>query len=182
MSFPTDSDALRGRLSRWLLAGSVAIFATLLVLGLSAGAGGREAYRAAPTFDLPLLSGGRITNADIAGRVTVINFWASWCAPCREEAPALRRVHEAADPERVFFLGVARNDTAEAARGFIADFDVGYANAIEGGSFGRALGVRGIPMTFVLDAEGLIVASHFGPISESRLSVLIEDALARGGS
>ena len=182
MSFPAGSDALRRRLSRWLLGGSAALFVALLMLGLSAGASGSTALRAAPQFDLPLLTGGRVTNADLAGRVAVINVWASWCAPCREEAPALRRVYEASDPDRVVFLGVARNDTPDAARGFVEDFDVGYANAIDDGSFGRAFGVRGIPMTFVLDADGLIVASHFGPISESKLTALIEDAMAREGS
>lgn len=152
------------------------------MLGLSASTDELTVRRPAPSFDLPLLTGGRITNADLAGRVAVINVWASWCPPCREEAPALRRAYEAADPDRVVFLGVAHNDTPDAARGFIEDFDVRYANAIEDGSFGRAIGVRGIPMTFVLDADGLIVATHFGPISESRLTALIEDALAREGS
>ena len=179
MNFPTEADALRRRLSRWLLGGCAALLLALLMMGLAAGASGLSARREAPAFDLPLLSGGRITNAELAGRVAVINIWASWCPPCREEAPALRRVSEAADPDRVVFLGVARNDTPDAARGFIEDFEVRYPNAIEDGSFGRAFGVRGIPMTFVLDADGLIVASHFGPISESKLTALIEDALAR---
>lgn len=182
MSLPDDADALRRRLGRWLLGGSAALFLALLAVGLAAGDGGLSALRPAPAFDLPLLTGGRITNAELAGRVAVINVWASWCPPCREEAPALRRAYEAADPDRVVFLGVARNDTADAARGFIKDFDVRYANAIEDGSFGRAFGVRGIPMTFVLDADGLIVATHFGAISESKLTALIEDALAREGA
>ena len=182
MSFPADSDPLRRGLSRWLPGGSAALFVALLVLGLSAGASGPAVRRPAPSFDLPLLTGGRITNADLAGRAAVINVWASWCPPCREEAPALRRVYEASDPDRVVFLGVASNDTPDAARGFIEDFDVRYANAIEDGSFGRALGVRGIPMTFVLGTDGLIVATHFGPISESKLTALIEDALAREDS
>lgn len=182
MSFPADSDALRRRLSRWLLGGSAALLLALLVMGLAAGAGGLSARRPAPAFDLPLLTGGRITNADLDGRVAVINIWASWCPPCREEAPALRRVYDASDPDRVVFLGVAHNDTPDAARGFIEDFDVRYANAIEDGAFGRAFGVRGIPMTFVLDADGLIASTHFGPISESKLTALIDDALAREDS
>ena len=182
MSFPADSDALRRRLSRWLLGGSAALLLALLVMGLAAGAGGLSARRSAPAFDLPLLTGGRITNADLDGRVAVINIWASWCPPCREEAPALRRVYDASDPDRVVLLGVAHNDTPDAARGFIEDFDVRYANAIEDGAFGRAFGVRGIPMTFVLDADGLIASTHFGPISESKLTALIDDALAREDS
>jgi cytochrome c biogenesis protein CcmG/thiol:disulfide interchange protein DsbE len=105
--------------------------------------------------------------------------WASWCPPCREEAPALRRAHEGADPERVAFLGVVRNDSPGSARDFVERFDLTYPQAVDDGSFARAYGVRGLPMTFVVDPGGRLTATHFGPISESRLAVLIEDALAR---
>ncbi len=178
MNVPMHEEALRRRLSRWLGATAVAIFAILALLGLSSGTGVAQSS-AAPEFDLPLLGGGRVTSAELLGRVAVINVWASWCPPCREEAPMLRRVHAAVDPERVVFLGVIRNDREQNAQRFTEDFGLTYANAIDDGGFARKFGLRGIPMTYVIDAGGHMIARHFGPISEQRLTALIEEALAR---
>ena len=178
MNLPPDAEVLRRRLSRGLAGTAAALFAILALLGLSASTGVAESSPA-PDFDLALLDGGRVTKADLLGRVTVINVWASWCPPCREEAPILRRVHGGADQERVAFLGVIRNDREDDARQFAEDYGLTYPNAIGDVAFGRGFGVRGLPMTFVLDASGRIVARHFGPISEPRLTALIEDALAR---
>lgn len=181
MNGPMDEPALRRRLGRWLGAAAVGIFAILALLGLSSGTGAAQSA-SAPEFDLPLLEGGRVTSAELLGRAVVINFWASWCGPCREEAPMLRRVHAAVDPERVVFLGVIRNDREQDARRFLEDFGLTYANAIGDDDFARRFGVRGIPMTYVVDAGGRMVARHFGPISEQRLTALIEEALARGSA
>jgi cytochrome c biogenesis protein CcmG/thiol:disulfide interchange protein DsbE len=168
------------RLSRWLAGGAVALIATLAVLGLGAGpAAGDASGGPAPAFELPLLSGGSTTLADLEGRVAVVNVWASWCPPCREEAPVLRRLHEQSPADRVAFLGVVHQDSAADARGFVEDFDIAYPNVVDDGSFAAAYGVRGIPITFVIAADGTIAARHFGPIGESRLRALIEDALAR---
>lgn len=137
----------------------------------------------APPFDLEALHGdGRVTSADLEGRVAVINAFASWCAPCREEAPVLRRAFATADPDRVALLGVAHTDRRDDAIRFLEEFDLTFPAALDDGSFGRDFGVRGLPMTFVLDAAGNVIATHFGPISESRLTALIEDALSRGAS
>jgi len=178
---PADAEALRRRLGLWLAGVATALFATLALLGIASGAGIAESAPA-PAFDLPLLDplpdSGRVTNASLLGRVTVVNVWASWCPPCREEAPILRRVHDAVDPERVAFLGVIRNDR-DTARAFARDHGLTYPNAVGDGGFASAFGVRGLPMTFVLDTMGRVVARHFGPISESRLTALIDDALAR---
>ena len=177
-----DAERLRRRLGLWLAGAAAALLATLALLGLASGASVAESAPA-PAFDLPLLdplpAGGRVTNAALLGRVTVINVWASWCPPCREEAPILRRAHDGADPERVAFLGVIRNDREDDARAFVRDYGLTYPNAIGDRGFASAFGVRGLPMTYVLDTEGRIVARHFGPIPEPRLTALIEDALAR---
>jgi cytochrome c biogenesis protein CcmG/thiol:disulfide interchange protein DsbE len=175
---PAERERLRRRLGRWLAGAAAVLFAVLALLGLSTGANVAESGPA-PEFDLPLLEGGRVTNAELTGRVAVINVWASWCAPCREEAPILRRVYRGADHERVAFLGVIRNDRADDARAFARDYGLTYPNAIGDSGFASAFGVRGLPMTYLLDTGGRIVARHFGPISESRLTALIEDALAR---
>jgi cytochrome c biogenesis protein CcmG/thiol:disulfide interchange protein DsbE len=182
---PPDTDRLRRRLSRWLGGAALALTAMLALLGLGArGSATNPTGAPAPAFDLPLLAGGRVTNADLAGRVAVINVWASWCPPCREEAPALQRVAADADPARVAFLGVAHSDTAGDARSFVQRFAVPYPNALDDDSFGRAYGVTGLPMTFIVGADGTLLDRNFGPIGEARLRALIADALARtaGGS
>lgn len=177
----------RARKLGWVLLGAAAV--VLVVLAIRGVADGSPHASGtgmrAPAFVLPLLDGadGSSVNAhDLAGRATVINVWASWCPPCREEAPALRRAHENADPERVTFLSVVRNDSEHSARDFIERFDLAFPQVIDDGSFARAYGVRGIPMTFVIDPSGHVSARHFGPISESRLAVLIEDALTRSAA
>jgi thiol-disulfide isomerase/thioredoxin len=178
LDIPADAEPLRRRLSLGLTGAAATLLAILAMFGISAGVAASLAAPA-PDFDLALLDGGRVTDADLLGRVTVINIWASWCPPCREEAPILRRVYEAVDPQRVAFLGVIRNDREENARAFAADQGLTYPNAVGDDEFASAFGVRGIPMTYVLDTDGRIVARHFGPISEPRLTALIDDALAR---
>jgi len=172
---------LRRWLGRGLLGAGFGLLAILFLLGLdSRAAASFQPGEPLPPFDLERLDGGTVSNADFAGRVIVINFWASWCPPCRAEVPVLRRVEGSIDHERVAFLGVARDDDPDDSRDFVDDHDLSFTNAIDPGSFGRALGVQGLPTTFVVDATGHVIARHFGPISESKLTVLIADALARG--
>jgi thiol-disulfide isomerase/thioredoxin len=178
VNVPSDAERLRTRLSRAFAGIAAVLLVTLLLFGLAASEGEPESS-IAPAFDLELLDGGRVTNETLLGRAAVVNVWASWCPPCREEAPILRRVSEDSDPERVAFLGVIRNDDEDDARRFVADHDLAYPNAIGTDSFAGDFGVRGLPMTFVIGPSGRIVARHFGPISESRLVAMIEDALAR---
>lgn len=170
-------DRMRRTWSRGLLAASGGLLLLLFVLGLGWGDGTPARDGIAPAFALPLLDGGAISSEELDGRAAVINVWASWCPPCRGEAPILRRLHEASDPGEVVFLGVIRNDSEGPARDFIRDFGLdGFDHAVDDGSFARAYAVRGIPMTFVLDREGRFVARHFGPISEARLAGLIREA------
>jgi thiol-disulfide isomerase/thioredoxin len=161
----------------------VAALALAGVAGMVRGTGSGTAYastRAADrlAFDLPGLGGGRLTVADVRGRVTVLNIWASWCAPCREEAPALRRVASEADPTRVAFVGVAGRDEADPARGYVADFDIRYPNALDDGSVLARYNVSLLPTTMIFDRRGALVARISGVVSEVRLRSLIEDALA----
>jgi len=157
-----------------------ALLSVMALLGFSAGSGSAEAS-AAPSFSLLLLDGGHVSNADLLGRVVVINVWASWCPPCREEAPILRHAYEQANPNKVAFLGVIRNDSRDRAQAFIEQNGLNYPNAFVDDKFMRAFDVRSIPTTFVLDGHGQVAARYFGPIGESRLAALIADAEARTG-
>lgn len=174
------ADRVRGRLSHWSGLAGAGLAVLLLLAGLNARAGEVVATgQPLPGFDLPLLGGGRVTNDDFAGRVVVINIWASWCPPCRAEAPVLRRVHEASDPGEVLFLGISRDGDTDAAVEFVHRFDLSYANATDAAAFARAIGVPGLPTTIVVDRHGVISAMHYGPLTESRLTVFIQDARNR---
>ncbi|MBN2114180.1 MAG: TlpA family protein disulfide reductase [Acidimicrobiia bacterium] len=115
-------------------------------------------------------------------RPVVLNVWASWCIPCRSEAPLLRRAHEESG-DRVRFVGVAVRDDQEAARGFIAEF--GLVNLEHyfdpSGSVPGGLGAAGVPHTFFFAPGGHLVHHHAGVIDEGALALQIDELLGREG-
>ena len=141
-----------------------------------------EARPLAPVFTLPSLRGPeRIGLVSFRGQVVVINFFASWCAPCALEAADLERTWRAYEGRGVVFLGVAIQDTADAARGFLAKHGITYQAVIDAeGDVMQAYQVTGIPTTVFVDANGRIVGRHAGTFvgdeGRARLSRRIEVA------
>jgi thiol-disulfide isomerase/thioredoxin len=119
--------------------------------------------RPAPAFVLPRLSGGgTVALAGLRGRPVVLNFWASWCAPCREETPLLVRVHRRYG-DRVQFVGVDAEDRPEDARRFAQQYHVDYPLVrMEDDRLVDAYGVPGLPTTVFIDARGRIAARTVG--------------------
>jgi len=152
------------------------VLAWLGVTG-AAGAGPRDLGQL-PAFALPTLDGSSMEGASLEGSVTVVNFWASWCPPCRSEAPILAAVAADTADEGVQFLGVLHQDRREPALRFAEQYGLHFPTVVDDGVLARGLGVRSIPMTFVVGVDGSILARHFGPASDARLRVLIEDAQA----
>lgn len=114
----------------------------------------------------------------LRGRPVVVNVWASWCGPCRVEAPLLQ---DAADEygDRVAFLGVASRDEPDGAARFIERYGISYPNVFDdSGEVRRALGLRGFPTTYIFDAEGVGRATVIGGISEQQLAAQLDDLLA----
>ena len=149
----------------------------LLVYGLAQSTPDRGIEKAlargepkqAPAFSAPNLSGGGSSSiADFRGKVVVLNFWASWCEPCRDESPLLDRWHaKVSKGGRGTVLGVDVLDVSDDAREFVREYDLDYPMLRDGE--GEVLGRYGVvayPETFVIDREGRIVASRRGPVDE----------------
>ncbi len=155
---------------------AVVALVALLAYGLSETEPDRDVDRAvasgqrnpAPPLELPRLSGlGAETLEDYKGKVVVLNFWASWCEPCRKESPLLQRWHRRMEPRQGTVLGVDVQDVTDDARDFIAKYKLTYPMLRDGEGVTReSFAIIGFPETFVLDRRGRIAAVIRGPVNE----------------
>ena len=118
----------------------------------------------APDFTLELLQGGSVSLGDLRGRVVLVDFWASWCPPCIEEAPILNSVYDEYSERGVEFLGVCIWDTTKGCEQFLQEFDVAYPSGRDSeGAILVDYGVKGIPEKFFIDAQGRVARKFAGP-------------------
>ena len=124
----------------------------------------------APDFSIGLYSGENVRLSDFIGKKSVVlNFWASWCPPCRDEAPAFSRV-STTYKDRVEFIGVVSNDSQKKAEAFMDEFDIDYENGQDmGNRISKKYNITGIPETFFIDIDGNITEHWIGPIDEQGL-------------
>jgi cytochrome c biogenesis protein CcmG, thiol:disulfide interchange protein DsbE len=136
--------------------------------------------RPARPFTLRLFGGGEFRLSDQRGKPTLVNFWASWCAPCREEAPALESVHRAYGGRGLALVGFDLWDNEDDARAFLAEVGATYPNGVEAdGGTAVEYGVRGIPETFAIERDGRLVRRWIGPFTEAQLTAFVDELLAR---
>ncbi|GIU91751.1 MAG: thiol:disulfide interchange protein [Acidimicrobiia bacterium] len=137
--------------------------------------------RPAPDLVLPRLDGGgSIPLVAPDGTISVVNFWASWCLPCRAEHPVLVAAADSYRDAGVRFLGVVYQDEPEAARAFLDELGWGYDHVVDPGSKAAiAFGVFGVPETYFIDREGVVVGKISGPTNPIVLTQAI-DAVRRG--
>lgn len=134
--------------------------------------------RAAPSFTLPRFDGGVIALESQRGKVVFLNFWASWCVPCRAETPALERAWLSYRDRSVVFVGVSIQDKDEDARAFLREFRITYANVQDiSGKVAIDYGVWGIPETFIIDRDGRITYKHVGALGRATVTAKIDEAL-----
>lgn len=128
----------------------------------------------APDDPFTLLDGGLATFADFAGTPTVVNFFASWCEPCRAELPDFAAL-DAELPDDVVFLGVNLRDREQDARALLEETGASFPVARDpSGTLAEAFGVVNMPSTFFLDGNGMIVGSHAGVLDADALRAKIE--------
>lgn len=131
------------------------------------------------TFTLTLFDGSQRHSADLQGQTLVVNFWASWCQPCREEMPELQRVWQAYRDQGVVFVGVVlKGDDQNAAQAFLREAGIAYPNGQDDeGTLATNFHVVGLPNTFILSQEGRLVHRFIGPVTAARLRQRLEQAL-----
>ncbi len=134
---------------------------------------------AAREFSLELLDGTTITLSGLRGKVVMLDFWASWCPPCRQEAPVLAQVYREYQGRGVEFVGVDIWDRWEDALAFVERYDVSYPNGVDRkGAIAIDYGVRGIPEKFLINGDGVVVTKFVGPMDAGTLRATLDEMLA----
>jgi len=168
----------------------ILVFAAVAIVSLAAGYLWGVVYRQPAVVTGPsLVSAPHFSDLDNSthrleewrGRVVVINFWASWCTPCREEMPVFIRLQDRYEQQGLQFLGVAIDDPGK-AEAFARELGVNYPTllgAAEGLSWSRALGNQAgvLPYTVIFDRHGAVVARHAGGLKESEIEALFKPFL-----
>lgn len=168
---PTDEQSTR-RVNRRITLGQVAsvgvllLFVAFLAIGLRRElVSEQRAAGVAPDFELTTFSGETIRLADLRGKGIVLNFWASWCVPCRTEAPLMETAWRRERDKGIVFIGLAYLDQEPAAQAFLDEFDITYPTGPDlQSAAARRYRITGVPETFFIGPDGKIVSAVIGPI------------------
>lgn len=139
------------------------------------------AHSLAPDFTLSNISGSQLTLSSYHGKVVLLDFWATWCTPCREEIPRFVQLQSDYGPHGLQIIGVSMDDSPDPVREFSEKFHMNYpvvmGNAKTGELYG---GILGLPIAFVIDRDGRIVSKHIGATAPSALESEIVKLLQSG--
>lgn len=137
---------------------------------------GNRATGSAPAFSITTFDGEQLALADLAGKGVVVNFWASWCDPCREEAALLEAAWRREQANDIVFVGLDYLDQEPSARAYLAEYDITYPSGPDMKSeAARKYGILGVPETFFIDATGTIRHQVTGPIvDEASLNAMLD--------
>lgn len=175
---PSDPNPSRRAWVRPVAYGSLLALLGLVGWGLVRAQAGPRDQGPAPDFSLATFSGEQVSLSALRGQVVVINFWASWCPPCRAEAPLLEAAWRHYRDRGVVFLGVNIQDREANARGFLEEFGITFPNGRDPRNrIAIDYGVYGLPETFFISRDGLITYKHIGAIGGDLLAGKMEEAL-----
>lgn len=151
----------------------------LLAWGLVKSQQGQVKSGTAPDFTLSGFDGRTVTLSQLRGKVVIVNFWASWCPPCREEAAYLEQTWRKYKDQGVVFIGVDYVDTEKEALAYIKEFDITYINGPDLGTrISQAYNIKGVPETFYIAKNGELRGMKVGPLKSPELDNKIDELLA----
>ena len=171
----------------YLVLGVIVVFVGFVAWGLFNRNAARPTSGPAPDFTLPLFEGydgglgtSSVTLSDLRGRGVLINFWASWCIPCEQEAPHLEAAYRQFKDRGVVFIGVDWVDNEADARYYLKRHKITYANGPDiGTKIGLLYRITGVPETFIVDRSGNIQFFTSGPTTQTELAAVLERILSR---
>jgi len=177
-------------MARWVALGvAVVVVVFGVILALNVGSDPQaEATKSellgkpAPDVALTTLDGQPLTSADLVGKTVVVNFWNTWCIPCQEELPALKRFWAAHDDDPdVVMLGIVRRDDTKTVKAFVGGEGIGWTIALDPDKKAALdFGTHGQPETFAVSPSGQIVAYKPGPMTVTELEQFLAVAQASG--
>jgi cytochrome c biogenesis protein CcmG/thiol:disulfide interchange protein DsbE len=132
----------------------------------------------APAFTLTTFDGQTVDSSTLRGKVVIVNFWASWCDPCKQEALELQNFYEAYKDKGVVMVGVDYVDTDAAAKSYLGQFGITYFNGPDlGTKISQAYHIKGVPETYIIDKNGNLVTSIIEPTTQANLTQIVEPLL-----
>ena len=161
-------------------------FVALCLLGLYI-AGRRKAQQPkpaasgnlAPDLAVTDIDGKKLTLSDYKGKVVLLDFWATWCTPCREEIPAFVEMQHKYGPQGFQVIGISMDDDAKPVKAFYQQFKINYPVAVGDDKLAQSFGgVLGLPVNFIIDREGRIHAKFLGATDVSVIDKAVSDLLA----
>lgn len=163
-----DAAQMRRQTATWRLVFVLVLMAFVLLLAVGlrrTNVSDQRATGMAPPFEFTTFQGETISLADLEGQGVVLNFWASWCDPCRAEADLLEQTWRREQNNGIMFIGLDYLDQEHAALEYLAEFDVTYPNGPDlQSAAARSYGIKGVPETYFISPEGEIVSRVIGPI------------------